>query len=502
METGTGRVKARQAGILLFGRTLAAISEAVVPILIIRLLDKDQVGVLSSVLVLYSSAALILSTGFPSALFYFLPTRERHERGAIARQVSWVMTGLGAALGATLWLVGSGAGSSSAASSDVTFDPVAFSLMAALALYPLGDVPSRLLPNLLVIEERTKAAAAFGIVKAVGVSLATLIPILLGWSLHGVLWCVSLFGLVQGAWLVISLRRLYPGTGSTPSPVTFRELLRFSLPLGLTDIVSMLNNRLDRYLVGLSFPAARFAEYHAGAFQVPVIVDIPYSVGRVYSSEFARLFSQNRAREAMQQWRLSIHKVSLIVVPCSWVMIVAAEECMELLFTAAYLDAANVFRLYSVLMLGRVTAYGSVIVAAGRPKLVVHAAIVTILSNLVLSIPCLYLFGFIGPALGTALALIPSSWFYCYCIARATGLSIRDTFPLFAYCRIVLLGVVASVPAVLFKLWVPAHPALALLAITALILVGFGALGTLTRHITSSDWQFVRRTLRGRFSTA
>lgn len=486
----------------MFGKALATVSEAVVPVVIIRLLGKTEVGILSSVLVFYSTAALLLSTGFPSALFYFLPTRSAAERGALARKLAALLTVLGGLLGVAMFAFGSLAETGDIGFFSEIFDASTLGLITALALYPLGDVPSRMLPNLLVLEDRTGAAAAFGIVKATGMAVATLLPILLGASLTWVLFCVGVFGLVQGFLLLLALRWLFPGSWSCRSTVSVQELVKFSIPLGLTDVVSRLNNQLDRYLIRLSFPPARFAEYHAAAFQVPVVGDISYSVGRVYAADFAILFRKGKAREAMALWRASIHKVSLLVIPITCVFLIAAEEVIELLFTADYLIAANVFRLYSCLLLGRVATFGSVIVAAGKPRLVVQAAVVTVLSNVAISVPCLYLFGFIGPALGTALAFIPSATYYCYCIATATGLKLNETFPLFDYLKVIAVATAAVVPAVVFKQLFQGPAAVKLAGISVLVLVCFGILGTLFRQITSEDWRFVRRYLRGRFKSA
>jgi O-antigen/teichoic acid export membrane protein len=493
-----GRVRARQAGILVFGKVLSTLADALVPIVAVRLLDKTQVGVLSGVMVTYATLSLILTTGFPAALFHFLPTRDQPQRAAIARRFARVLALMGMGLG--LLLLSAGGLSQVALLHDAVsaFEPEALALIAGLALYPLGELPVRLLPNLLVIEGRPRGAAAVAVFNALGISLSTLLPIALGFGLKHVFWSLSGFGLIQALATTVLLSWLYHGVAKVPSPVSRRTIFRFSLPLGLTDIVSMLNNRLDRYLVGLSFPAARLAEYQVGAWQVPVVNEVPYAVGRVLASDMVRLFANGRPREAIALWRASIRKVALLVVPLSCVFLIAAEETMELLFTAEYSASANVFRCYSALLLGRVAAFGTVIVSAGKPSYVLQAAVFSILSNVALSLPLLYWFGFIGPALGAACAFIPMVWFYCFCIARATGLRTREIFPFLSYVRVLSLGIIASLPAVAFKLSVELHPALKLVGIALLVLLCFGALGTLTRQISSEDWRFVRGRLGGR----
>src|SRR3954469_24867958 len=77
-----------QAGVLVLGKILATLSEAIVPLAIVRLLGKADVGILSGLLLVYSTVALVLTAGFPETLTFYLPTRLAPERKAIAWQVA------------------------------------------------------------------------------------------------------------------------------------------------------------------------------------------------------------------------------------------------------------------------------------------------------------------------------------------------------------------------------------------------------------------------------
>jgi O-antigen/teichoic acid export membrane protein len=84
-----------QAGVLVLGKILATLSEAIVPLAIVRLLGKADVGILSGILLVYSTIALILTAGFPETLIFYLPTRTPAERRAIARKVAQALVLLG-----------------------------------------------------------------------------------------------------------------------------------------------------------------------------------------------------------------------------------------------------------------------------------------------------------------------------------------------------------------------------------------------------------------------
>ena len=492
-----------QAGVLVLGKILATLSEAIVPLAIVRLLGKADVGILSGILLVYSTVALVLTAGFPETLTFYLPTRAPAERRAIAHKVAQSLLLLGF-LGALVLVVisllarfapslatgvaGSAPGSASGVES--------LKYLALLALYPIADLPGRMLPNLLIVEQRARAAAGVGIVKAVGSAVAALLPISLGAPLWVVLLSIGGFGFVFGCVLLYYIRTLYRGVEIIESPITMKTLLGFGLPLGLTDIVSMLNNQLDRYLIVFYFPITAMAEYQAGAWQIPIITTIPYTVGAVYAPRFVELFRSGSAREAIDIWRQSALKSALLVIPITMVFVVASEETMELLFTASYLRAAPVFRWYCILTLGRVATFGSVIVAAGAPRRILQAAVFSMISNAVICFVLVKLVGFNGPAMGTALAFVPTAIYYCFCIAQATKLDFRQIFPLLGFLRVLLLAGVASLPAWWLKSAV-AWPAAARLPAEALLLLGtFALLGTLVGEIRRADWQFLANWLR------
>jgi len=492
--------RARQTTFLVVGKVLSSLSEAAVPMVLVRMLPATEVGILSAMLMIYAILAPILTANFPATLMFYLPTREAPVRRAIAGRVALVLFGLGAAAGALLFSLGMfallapdilRALTNNVVGGTSAVGPDGLKYLALLALMPLGDIPARMLPNLLVVEGRARTAAGIGVVKSIGTAAFLVVPIALGMDIWFVVASIALFGFAYGALVLYYLHKLYPGNKRQAVPFTTGELFRFAIPLGLTDVTSTLNAKMDQFLITLYFVAAMVAQYQMGAFRIPVVTAIAMSTGAIYTPHFTRLFAANKPLEAIETWRLSIRKVSMLVVPIALVFFVAAEETIELLFTKEYLGASNVFRAYCLLSMGRVAAFGPVLVAAGRPKLVFQAATLTLVANVVISVPLLFIVGFEGPAIGTALAFIPSVVAYCWCISRASGVPLRKTFPLTNYLKVVAVGAVAAGAAVVVKISLPFGPVLRLTAITVVVVVVFVAVGAATRLIRREDWLFV-----------
>jgi O-antigen/teichoic acid export membrane protein len=501
--------EAEQAGILVWGTIAARATEALAPLLILYLMGESDVGAFAALMLLYRTVLVLLTAGFPRAVLYFLVDASPPARRAIVRRLTRLNFALGALAGAMFVLIGvfgpdalQGIGTSLAERVGRDPDPGGIGGTLAhlplLAVFAVFDVPARLLPNILLAEQRPRASAGVGVLYSLGLACGTLVPAAAGLGVAGIVQGIAAFGVVYGVFFSISVRRLYARVnadahaqieaGSIPST---RELVRFSFPLGVTDIVNTLHTSLDLWLITMLFPLQSVAHYKAGAWQIPIITTVAYSVGSVYLPRFSGLYRAGRAREALEEWRESIHKVSLIVVPATLVFLVGAEEFCAIVFPDGYEPAAGVFRAYCFLTLGRVTAFGSLLLAAGRPRFVLQAAALTLSANAIISVALVFTVGFLGPAVGTALSFVPSVYVYCWYIARASGVPISSTFPLVGYLRALFVAVPACALAVGLKLWLPVDPGRLFLIEALVVLGGYSLVGTLTGLVQRDDWRFL-----------
>lgn len=487
-----------QAGALIFGTTLATLSSALLPLLLVRLIGKADIAELMALVLVYETVALIVTLGFPQTLMYHLPSLAAPERKAVAIRIGWIMVGLGAASAAVLASLGWWGQAIPGMLASDAGARVSLAPLVVLAPSLLFELPARVVPNLLIAEHRARDASALGVLRTITTTAATLIPVALGYDIWTVaLWysvCRGLLGLA----LPWAIHRCFGDQPAAACPVRTRQLFGFALPLGATDMVSLLNQQFDRWLILLSFPAAAFADYQAGAWQVPVISTIAYSVGAAYMPMMVAAFKRGEPRVAIATWRATLLKVSLIVLPVTMGFVVGADELMSLLFTSEYLGAAPVFRLYSVLTLGRVAVFGSVIVAAGRPRYVLQAAFLSLVANVALAIPLTASIGFLGPAVATVLAFIPMVVFYVWSIARASGLRFSEVFPLFGYARVLALACVSG--ALAYGLKLQLEGALALLASVLGTILVFALLGALTGTVTRADFNYLRDWLKLKFA--
>jgi O-antigen/teichoic acid export membrane protein len=513
MSTSPGAASLpRQAGILVLGQTAATLADIVAPLLIVRLLAKDDVGVLTSLLLVFQTTTMIAASGYPRTLLYYLPGRPIEDRRALTWQVVRVLSGLGVAAALGLLLIrdviapgvamlANGIGRlfgvvAEAAEAGAAAPDQSAPWLWLVALYAGLDVPTRMLQNLLVVEERARAAAGTALLKSIGASLATLVPAALGWGVGGILGAMVAFSALYLLYTLGWVAVLYRGVGPSRARVPLRELSAFALPLGVTDMVNILNKGLDRYFIFFFFTAAAFADYQVGAWQIPVLSTVAWSVGTVYMPRYRTLLDEGRGAEAVEVWRASILRLSALVVPVTLAFMVVAEDLVRVLFTDAYLPAVPILRWYTALTLGKVAFYGALILAAGRSGDILRASAFTLLANAAVSLPLTMTVGFAGPAMGTALAFIPTVMIYCRYIARATGVPWHRTFPLLGWLRVVAVAGACALAGWVLLQAVGGPPWLRLVGTLVGICTLWLAVGSALGLVTAADRRFAADWLR------
>lgn len=476
---------AYQAGVLALGRILSVLAEVVTPLAIVRLLGKAEVGVLVALLLVYTTTAMVLTLGLPNVLQFYLPGRSAGERRGVTKRVALLLLGAGALMSAIL------GGLSAFSYTGLVANEMRLDLMVFLVGLPLGDIPLRMLPTMLVVEGMERAAAGVSVIRSLGMTLGTLVPLALGAELWTVMAVLSGVGVVFGSITYWYYRRTYGSVETVDPAESPMEVVRFAFPLGLTELVVNLNQRVDRFLI-IPLGAIALAEYQSGSWQIPIIPGISYAVGVAYGPRLARLFKEGAGRQALKVWRDQSSKTALLVVPIAMVFAVAAEETIEVFFTRAYLNGASVFRLYALMTLGRITAFGTVLVAAGKPRFVLRSAIIALMANVVLSVPLVVAIGFNGPAVGTMLAFIPMVCTYSWYIGRSVGVPFRYVFPFVPWLKVVAAAAVPAAAAIGFKLTVDLAPAVMLMAEAVIVLVGFLVVASATGLITRKEVDYMK----------
>jgi len=283
-----------------------------------------------------------------------------------------------------------------------------------------------------------------------------------------------------------------PAGKLSDSDIPVKNQIDFAVPLGLSSLVSKLNRYADKFVVSVMLPATAYAEYTIGAQEVPIIRVIPFAVGSVLISRYVAYQIESKKDELLELWYKGIKKVSLLVVPLTFTAIIAAPDLIALIAetdTTDYSNAVLPFQIFNLIVLLRVTNYGSILQAFGDTKGVLYLSMNLVAANIILSIPLTYFYGITGTAMGT---LIANTYNWVITLKRIGGhmeLPATKVLPFGYYGRVVLLSVLIAVPVWYFRFYFinEENSTGGLLFVIAIFLLLFFAAGSVVGVISDED---------------
>jgi len=439
-----GRGLSFQVGLVVASRFIVAIMDLVAAVVLVRLLAKDDYGALALLLVLHLTVGNVLTLGVPQSVLYFVPTVSAGARRTFVLQTVGVLGVLGALAGAGTLVLGLGF-------SDRFLGGRAdlAGLVPLVALALLLDYPARAHQQTLIALDRHGWAAAVNVVLALAGVAALAVPAALGRPLQEVLvaWC-AVAGLKTAVGVGVPLLA-FSGVRREPFPGGVGAQLGYAVPIGLAGIVGSVNVQVDKLLVAGFFGATIFAEYAVAARELPLVSILPYTVASTILPRLVALAGDSEAggpAASVELWHVSIRKVALVMLPVACFLAAVAEPVVVLLYTRDYAAATPVFLIYLCVLPLRVTSYGVMTQALGRPRYTLYGAFVAVASNLALSLVLIRIIGHLGPPVGTVASQVLTIGFFLVVIGRMTGTGPGRVFPWGAWLRTFLVAAAPALP--------------------------------------------------------
>jgi O-antigen/teichoic acid export membrane protein len=289
-----------------------------------------------------------------------------------------------------------------------------------------------------------------------------------------------------------------PEAKAPARPVSVREQLAFSMPVGLTRFVQIGNAKLDKYVVMTVFAEAAYGTYYLGAAELPIPSMICTAVMSVMMAELVGLAEVKNRERLIDFWHQSIRKIALVTLPFFCFAMIFAGPIFVALYGAAHEDAAQQFRIFQLLLLARVTHYSSISLALGQPRVPFVAALIALSLNATLSLVAVRTVGLSGPAWANVASICISTVYTLWAIRRSLGVPWSRLFPLRSYLQTLGVASAALLPAAgVLMLELPAW--LTVLAGALVYLVAYVYLGQASALIGAEDRAFLRGVVKLRF---
>ena len=283
--------------------------------------------------------------------------------------------------------------------SQLTGKDLPSDLVWLIALYILFNGPASLLEYVYLLRKQARRLfwygwIAFG-VQFLLVGLAALLRLPFNW----ILTALVLSSGVRWIWLLVEL-------SSSESLKVSWLFIRKNLALGAPIMVSVLLSGSAQYIDGLIingyFDQAVFAVFRYGARELPVVALLAHAL----SNAIVPVIHSEGPVAGLRQLRSRSSSMANWLFPLTLLFMVLSYLIFPLIYDAGFVDSARVFNVYLLLIISRLLFPQSLLLAFKKTRILMYVSGLELLTNVVLSILFVRIWGIVGVAWATVIAYL------------------------------------------------------------------------------------------------
>jgi O-antigen/teichoic acid export membrane protein len=185
-----------------------------------------------------------------------------------------------------------------------------------------------------------------------------------------------------------------------------KELLRFSYPLMFVTILGTLMHWMDIMMLGYFTDTTTVGLYHPAARTAGLLRTVLLAFMGIFAPMISELHRRGNIVEMGKLYKLIVRWIISISLPLAIILIIYSKKIM-LIFGVNYLNASNVLIVLTAAAFLQ-TIFGGgghTLTMSGFTKVNLVNSIIVVLTNVVLNIVWIPMFGFIGAAYATFISM-------------------------------------------------------------------------------------------------
>jgi O-antigen/teichoic acid export membrane protein len=387
------------------------------PVLLARCLDAATFGEYR-LLWLTAGTALALATfNMAGGLYYFVPRAEPRRKRLYVHQ-TLVFLGLAGLVCGVL---------------VAPWNPLLPAALAPLERYdPLVPafvalwVATILLNFVPTVEERIRwQAFATGSVAIARVALVGAAAWFTG-ELAPIIWALVAVLLYKLCLLLYYVHRHHGLGRPWFERAAFSGQFRHCAPFGVSNALYQLRAQTDQWVAASLFAMGSFAAFSIAALVGHVVHLVRHSVMEAFMPTMSRMEASGDVRGMMSMNARANVMVGTVLYPALAYAFVFAEELVTLAFTAAYVEAGPVIRVYVAGMAVMVVEVGSLVLLLRQGMYALRITALVLPLSVAVSWVCGQQVGLAGAAVGSVVAIYLDRALLLYRVSRHTGVSLRN----------------------------------------------------------------------------
>lgn len=400
------------------------------PVVLVRLLAVDDFGRYREFL-LYSGMLITLAGfGASSSLLHFVAQRPEHRQRFIDQVLLMTLVASAVIIGAVALI------------NALLDGAVVGDDMLPVALYVALFVNFDFWEHLWLAQRRITAVFAYTTGRLIARMTVVITAAALTRDVTVVIW--SLIGLesVRLLFAVIAWLRHRERTRAK-LPGSWREQLRFCLPVGAASILSTLNKSMAGLFIAKMIGPVGLAHYAIGTYLRPVITVLRNSLSDVLLPEMS---ARERAdeRDPLHQWRRMTMLAAVLLTAAFVVLERFSHVLVTTIFTAAYEPAVLVFQIYLFVLLREIIDFAVPLRAINQTMPIMRSGLLTLVLNALLLAILLPMFGIAGAAMAYVVSRLVEGVYMALQMMRAYSIGPRHLARWSDLGKVALSALIAS----------------------------------------------------------
>ena len=297
-----------------------------------------------------------------------------------------------------------------------------------LLVLPWAQVIITSVGNMLVATNKTRKLLVYNLLRSASTLIAIILIKLFGKTFRDYM---ILYVVIEGAfalWVYYETYKLIEKIYVNIDLKLIRRILSFSIPMGIASAIGTLDIYLDNLMIGYYFDTETLAVYANAARELPFNI-IASAFTAVLITFMAKELKNGNVKKAISLWHDAIEFNAIILFFCSMACVVFAPQIVVFLYSEKYIDGSNVFRIYSLIIMLRITYYGMILNSIGKTKGILYSSVVTLISNIILNFILINTIGIIGAAIATMLSMVIGALFQLYLSSKTINIRLGELFP-------------------------------------------------------------------------
>lgn len=387
------------------------------PIVLVRTIDAHSFGQYRVLWLGVMTVMAVVPLAMPQSLYYFLPRSDAPTKRLYVNQ-TLIYLGVAGLVGSLL---------------ISPWNPLLPSGMRTLAEFGLLVpclvalwVAANLLDLLPTIEERIAWQAGATISLSVLRTVLLASAAYLTGDLRVLIWLLVALSMFKLLLLFIFIHKTHGLAKPWLDWRVFVGQLRHAIPFGISGALYGLRSQADQWVAAGLFALHSFAAFSIAAVLGPLVNLFRLSVNHVFLPSMSRLQADGDMRGMLELNNRANVMVAALVYPLLAFAFVFAEEMVTLIYTAAYIEAAQVMRVYIVSLAALVVELVSITLLLKEGVFAARLNFMMLVISVALSWLAARHFGLPGAAAGSVVVLYIDRYSTLKRIAMRIGIPLRD----------------------------------------------------------------------------